>query len=182
MALGGGRAGDGTLGRASVRLAHGLGLAALSLAVGGCNTLGAVAGVATGAAAATASANPAVAYGVAVGSKAATDAVVRRLSTKRHEREQDQIVRAIGALRPGQTAPWAIRHRVPLFDDAHGSVTVVRDIPNALAPCKEVVFVVVAGRGPSSPSHAYVTTACRQGQAWKWATAEPATERWRFLH
>jgi len=26
-----------------------------------------------------------------------------------------------------------------------------------------------------------LTTACRQGEAWKWAAAEPATERWGSL-
>ena len=160
----------------------GLALLFAPLMLAGCSTIGSVTGAIAGAAAGTTSANPAVGYAVGIGSKAAADAVLRSLSRKRHRREQDQIALAIGVLRPGETAPWAIKHRLPLAGSAHGSVTVVRDIPNALAPCKEVVLTVVAGTRAASRRHNYITTACQQGAVWKWAMAEPAAERWRFLH
>jgi len=151
------------------------------LVASGCTSVGSIAGAVTGAASGTGSANPAVGYAVGIGTKAAVDALSHYISRKRQGAEQDQIATAVGQLPVGQGVAWQIKHRIPVFDDQHGYVTVVRDIPNALTPCKEVVFTVIAGKKVDSPRGFYVTTACEQATQWKWAQAEPATERWGFL-
>lgn len=159
------------------------GLAALALsalALQGCTDLGSIVGAGAGAASGTGSANPALGYAVGIGTKAAVDALVNYIARSRRRAEQDQIVAAVGTLPLGQSTPWRIRHAIPV-GDAHGDVTVVRDIPNPLAPCKEVVFTVIAGDKPDSPHAFYATTACLHGARWKWALAEPATNRWGSL-
>jgi len=153
---------------------------ALLLSLPGCTDIGSLAGAATGAASGTGSANPALGYAVGIGTKAAVDALIRHIARSRRRAEQDQIVAAVGTLPVGQSTPWRIRHAIPI-GDAHGDVTVVRDIPNPLAPCKEVVFTVLAGDRPDSRRGYYATTACRHGSQWKWALAEPATPRWGVL-
>lgn len=155
-------------------------LPALLLSLPGCTDLGSIAGAATGAASGTGSANPALGYAVGIGTKAAVDALVAHITRSRRRAEQDQIVAAVGSLSVGQSTPWRIRHAIPL-GDAHGQVTVVREIPNSLAPCKEVVFTVLAGDGAKGPPGYYATTACLHGSQWKWALAEPATPRWGVL-
>lgn len=152
----------------------------LSIALTGCSSIGAVTGAVTGAAAGGGSANPAVGYAVGIGSKAATDALVKYLSRKRHEREQDVLAEVAGNLGEGETAPWAIRHKIPLFDDEHGRVTLIRNIPNGLAPCKEVVFVILGGKQEHALGY-YTTAVCQGPQGWRWAQAEPSTSRWGSL-
>ena len=151
------------------------------LLLSGCTSAGSIAGAVTGAASGTGSANPALGYAVGIGTKAAVDALSHYISRQRQGAEQDQIAAAVGTLPVGQTVAWRIKHKVPLFDDQHGYVTVVRDIPNALTPCKEVVFTILVGKKADSPRGHYVTTACEQDTRWKWAQAEPATTRWDFL-
>lgn len=160
--------------------ACGAALAALALTVAGCSSIGALTGAVTGAAAGAGSVNPAVGYAVGIGSKAATDALVHYLYRKRHQREQDTLAEVAGGLSEGATAPWVIHHRIPLFDDAHGRVTVVRDIPNQIARCKEVAFVVLGGK-LDRPQGFYTTSVCQGATGWRWAQAEPATRRWGFL-
>ena len=184
MGLGG--AGDRALGiiavtgRRARHLLNPLPITAMLL-LPGCTSIGSITGAVTGAASGGGSANPAVGYAVGIGTKAATDALVHYISRKRQQAEQDQIAATVGTLPVGQQAPWRIKHKIRLFDDQHGYVTVVRDIPNALSPCKEVIFTVVAGNKIGSPRGYYATTACQQGARWKWAQAEPATPRWGFL-
>lgn len=144
-----------------------------------CGSIGSITGAVTGAAAGGGSVNPAVGYAVGIGTKAATDALVKHLSRSRHAHEQDALATAAGSLEPGATATWAIHHRPPLFDDAHGRVTAVRDIPNPLAPCKEVVFALLGKQDALLGT--YTTPVCRGSTGWRWAGAEPATRRWGFL-
>jgi hypothetical protein len=175
---------DGTLGIAPVTRTQtalkASAVIALPVLLAGCTTIGSVAGAVTGAVSGSASANPAVGYAVGIGTKAAVDAVAQYIARSRQRAEQDQIAAVVGALPVGERAAWQIRHKIPLGNQ-HGYVTVVRDIPNALARCKEVVFTVVAGKKVDSPRGYYATTACEQGTRWKWAQAEPATPRWGFL-
>jgi hypothetical protein len=146
----------------------------------GCSSIGSIAGAVTGAASGTGSANPAVGYAVGIGTKAAVDSLAHYISRKRQQAGQDQIAAVVGTLQVGQGAPWEIRHKIPVGNQ-HGYVTVVRDIPNALAPCKEVIFTVITGKTADGPRGFYATTACQQGTRWKWAQAEPATPRWNLL-
>ena len=73
-----------------------------------------------------------------------------------------------------------IKHTVPI-DDEHGSLRVVRTIDSPLALCKEVVFSVDEGEGDKRKRTRFTTSICKQAEAWKWASAEPAVERWGFL-
>ena len=155
--------------------------AASSIALGGCTSIGSIAGAVTGAASGGGSANPGVGYAVGITTKAATDALVQYISRKRQQAEQDEIAAIVGTTKVGETASWRIRHKVPLFDDEHGELTVTRDITNSLATCREVVFSVDIGGKSPGPKGYYVTTACQQGGVWKWAQAEPSTIRWGFL-
>ena len=183
--MGDGRTRTRTLGFAAVNRPGSIPIAAalpaLLLCLPGCTDLGSIAGAATGAASGTGSANPALGYAVGIGTKAAVDALVNHIARSRRRAEQDQIVVAVGTLPVGQSTPWRIRHAIPL-GDAHGDVTVVRDIPNSLSPCKEVVFTIIAGNRSDGPRGYYATTACQHGSRWKWAQAEPATPRWGSLH
>ena len=47
--------------------------------------------------------------------------------------------------------------------------------------CKEIVFSVDSGQGERLKRGFYIAALCRDGGAWKWASAEPATERWGSL-
>jgi hypothetical protein len=81
---------------------------------------------------------------------------------------------------PGERRPWHIDHTIPIGNE-HGEVRVTRDIPNRLTPCKELVFSVESGKAEEAKQAWYTTQACRSGARWKWALAEPATQRWDSL-
>ncbi|MEJ1979220.1 MAG: hypothetical protein WDN49_26995 [Acetobacteraceae bacterium] len=118
-----------------------------------------------------------IGLGVASGASAGLEYAERRV----HRAEQDQIAAAAGPLAPGRSAVWSVSHDVPIEDDEHGELAVVRTIGSAGIACKEIVFSVdtVADKQPQRAF--YTATVCRDGQAWKWASAEPATERWGSL-
>ncbi len=130
-----------------------------------------------GGAAGGATGNPAVGYAVAVGTDAAADYTFKYVGRVRQGAEQDAIAEAAGALPPGETAPWRIRHDIPIGNE-HGQVQVVREMDTTLAPCREIAFSVEDGKKPPAWFDASI---CRQEQGWKWATAEPAVERWGYL-
>jgi hypothetical protein len=176
MALGGGGACDGALGLPAMRFAA----VVLPVVLVGCSSIGAISGTVAGVATGAGTANPVVGYAVGVGTQAAVDTLVKYVSRKRQQGEQDAIAATVGGLAPGQTAPWKIEHDIPLGNE-HGDVTVVGLIDNKLTRCKEVVFTVVDGDKPDSPHGTFVTTACADGPSWKWAQAEPSTERWGTL-
>jgi hypothetical protein len=73
-----------------------------------------------------------------------------------------------------------VRHDLPIGNE-RGEVRVLRDIDTPLARCKEVLFSVESGKAAESDRQWFLASACRQGARWKWATAEPATERWTSL-
>ena len=150
---------------------------ALVLAVGGCSSVGGIVGVVVGAAAGGASANPAVGFGVGVATAAVSDYAIKRVSRSWHRGEQDAIAAVAGALSPGGTGPWRIEHSLPLGNE-HGQLEVVRAIANPLAPCKQVLFSV---EEKDEPTAWYSVDVCQGSDGWKWASAEPAVERWGFL-
>lgn len=148
----------------------------LPLALGGCNQAADVAGALAGGGAALATANPALAIGVGIGVRATASAGIRYVVRHRQSAEQDEVAAVIGSLAPGETRRWRIRHTIPI-GNAEGEVRLVREIDNALAPCREALFSV----DDEGERHWFLTTACRQGEAWQWASAEPATARWGSL-
>ena len=161
---------------------------AMTTALSGCSSLyseGATAGagIAGAAIAAKVTNNAAVATGIGLGAVAAARAGVQYSERVIHTNTQDSIAVAAGPLAVGAVAPWSITHSVPLEDDEHGRVTVSRTISAGELDCKEIVFSVdkVATKNVPASSAFYVASICRDGNAWKWASAEPATERWGSL-
>ncbi len=180
MEMGHRRARHGAVGLAPVR--RGVLLLA-AFAVSGCHTIGSLTGLATGAVAGGATANPAIGYAVAVSTAAAVDATVAYISRVRARAEQDAIAGVAGPLAPGMAAQWAIRHDIPVGNE-HGEVRVVREIVSSLAICREIAFSMLDD--PPAPPAWFTTTICAKdatarGPDWKWASAEPAVERWGFL-
>jgi len=120
--------------------------------------------------------DPAVVTGIGLGVQAAARAGLQYTERKVHQSEQDSIAEVAGALPVGSVAKWQVVHDIPIESNEHGEVTVSRTLGGADISCKEIVFSVV----DTAPAF-YTATICRDGTAWKWATAEPATERWGAL-
>jgi len=179
--MGTGGAGDRALGRVAVTLGLRLVvLMSLMAALCGCQTVGELVAAGAGGASAGVTANPAVGIAVGVGVNAGIDATFAYIQRKRQQAEQDAIAGEVATMQSGEQRPWKINHIIPVGDE-HGEVVVVRDIPNALAPCKELAFSVDSGSGKKVTHHWYTTDACQDTRRWKWALAEPATERWASL-
>lgn len=161
---------------------------AISSALSGCSSLyseGATAGagIAGAALAAKVTNNAAVATGIGLGAVAAARAGVQYSERVVHKNTQDGIAKIAGPLDVGAVAPWSMTHSMPIEDDEHGRVTVSRTISAGALDCKEIVFSVdqTATKNVPASSAFYVASICRDGDNWKWASAEPATERWGAL-
>ncbi|MHB8285766.1 MAG: hypothetical protein ACYDD1_13955 [Caulobacteraceae bacterium] len=142
---------------------------------------GAGAGIAGAGIAGTVTKNAAVTSGIGLGVNAAALAGVKVLEKRVHTSEQDQIAEIAGPLDVGATAPWSISHRVKVERNEHGTLTVSRVIRAGDLDCKEVVFSVDRIVKAVPQRAFYTTTICRDGETWKWASAEPATARWGAL-
>lgn len=161
---------------------------AISSALSGCSSLyseGATAGagIAGAALAAKVTNNAAVATGIGLGAVAAARAGVQYSERVVHTNTQDGIAKIAGPLDVGAVSPWSVTHSFPIEDDEHGRVTVSRMISTGALDCKEIVFSVdqTATKNVPASSAFYVASICRDGENWKWASAEPATERWGAL-
>ncbi len=121
----------------------------------------------------SAAAATAIGLGVASGASAGLQYAERKV----HRAEQDNIASAAGPLTPGAVSTWKVVHDVPIEDDEHGELAVVRIVGNTGFSCKEIVFSVDTEKDRAF----YTATVCRDGEHWKWASAEPATERWGSL-
>lgn len=156
------------------------------LALPGCGSLltegtADVAGVAGAgvAASVTKSATAAAAIGLGVQSLASEGLKYAERSV--HREEQDAIASAAGQMQPGQVTHWSVSHRIPIESDEHGDAVVSRDFGAGALSCKEVVFSVDRMHRHVVQRAFYITTICRDGARWRWASAEPATERWGGL-
>ena len=123
----------------------------------------------------TKSAAAATAIGLGVG--AGANAALQYAERKVHRTEQDNIARAAGELEPGAVGPWQVEHDIEIEPNEHGQVAVIRTLGNAQISCKEIVFSVDGKKHRAF----YTATVCQDGPMWKWASAEPATERWGSL-
>jgi len=134
------------------------------------------AGVAT---AVTKSAAGAAAIGLGVRSLASEGLkyAVRRV----HRNEQNAIAQAAGPLELGVLQLWSIRHTLPVEDNEAGEVVVSRAFGAGAFRCKEIVFSVDTITRPGPQRAFYTATICQDGAVWRWASAEPATERWSGL-
>lgn len=141
------------------------------------------AGIAGAALASKVTRNAAVATGIGLGAVAAARAGVQYTERVMHRDAQNTIASAAGPLAVGAVAPWSVKHTVAIEPDEHGRVTVSRPISTGALDCKEIVFSVdeEATKDKPATSAFFVASVCRDGNAWKWASAEPATERWGAL-
>lgn len=163
-------------------------LAALAT-LSGCSSLlsegtGAGAGIAGTAIANKVTDNATVATGIGLGVQAGAKAALAYAQRKTRGEEQDAVARAAGPLAVGAVAHWSVKHQLPIESDAQGQVSVSRLIGGVGLECKEVVFSIdtPADKAGAAPLREfYVTTVCRDGDAWRWANAEPATARWGSL-
>jgi hypothetical protein len=184
--MGLGRAGDGAVGIAAVtgrrrrwplRL-----LPALMLPLAGCGMVADVSGIATGGTVGAITANPVVGYSVGMGTRAAVAAGMKSVMRDLHKDEQDVIAGVAGGMREGETRLWRVEHDLPFgYADENGAVQVTRAIETPIASCKEVLVTIEEGEGAKATRTIVVGSICRQGQTWKWASAEPAVERWGYL-
>ena len=161
-------------------------LLALLVALPGCqalltettSTLGGIAGASI---ASGVGADPAVTTGIGLGVQALGRAGLQYAQRRTHRAEQDRIAAAAGPLPVGGTAPWLTNHTIPVEPNERGQVAVSRVISNDPLDCKEIVFSVEQGSGEALRRAFYLAAICRDGAGWKWASAEPATERWGSL-
>lgn len=169
------------LGKPAARLVTLAALCSLAaLAASGCTSIGAASGAAAAAATGIATANPAVGVGVGIAVQAATDEAVRRFMKGMHADQQELIAETAGRLPVGGSDTWRIKHALPV-ENGHGEVRVTRAFASALALCKEFVFSVQDGDAADASAQWFTASACRDAGGWKWASAEPAVERWGAL-
>ncbi|MDR5819629.1 hypothetical protein [Caballeronia sp. LZ043] len=154
--------------------------AAACLSLNGCASIGAATGAAAGIATGAFTTNPAIGFGVGVAVQSATDELVKRTMKSLHQDQQVMIAVTAGTASVGETRPWKVKHTLPV-ENGHGEVRVLREFGSALATCKEFAFSVVDGDDAKAPAEWFVATACQQSSGWKWASAEPAVERWGNL-
>lgn len=175
MAVGHRGAGGRALGRLAVKYA--VFLCAMFLCavfLGGCNLISAGAGVVAGGSAAAVSGNPVVGYAVGLGVSAGAQEVVKYYVRVRQGSEQDAIAEVAGNTPLGETRSWEIRHTIPIGNTS-GTLSVIEEIPNPLAHCREVLFLTKDDKSP------FLTQVCRDSDRWHWAEAEPAVNRWGNL-
>ncbi|SDD11645.1 hypothetical protein [Paraburkholderia lycopersici] len=154
--------------------------AGAALAASGCASIGAASGAAAAAATGIVTANPAVGIGVGIAVQAATDEAVGRFMKNMHADQQALIAETAGRLPVGGMDIWRIKHPLPV-ENGHGQVRVTRAFANALTLCKDFVFSVQDGDKADAPEQWFTASACQDPSGWKWATAEPAVERWGTL-
>ncbi len=157
-----------------------------TLALPGCGALltegsSDVAGIAGAGIAGSISKSAALGAAIGLGVRSIADTGLKYVERRVHRAEQDRIASIAGVTEVGGVSPWAIDHDIPIEDDQHGSLSVVRTVGSSDFACKEIVFSVETGK-PEAPSRGFYTaTVCQDGKVWKWATAEPAVERWGSL-
>jgi hypothetical protein len=156
-------------------------LALAASCLSGCEILGAVGGAAVGAAAGGATLSSPVAMASALAVEAGIDHATKVAARRGQRAEQDAIAAVAGDMRAGEARPWELKRGVTRRL-AHGEVRVTRLIYTPLAVCKELIFSVVEGEGEKEKTSWFTTSACQQGEKWKWAAAEPSAERWGSLH
>ena len=146
----------------------------------GCSSASQIAGVVTGGLVGVASGSPAVGFAVGVVTDAGASYTFRYIARTRQGAEQDAIAQVAGELPIGSEAAWKIEHTIPTGNE-HGQLRVVRAIDSPLAACKEIMFSVDEGKGEKLERQWFTSDVCKQEEAWKWASAEPAVERWGYL-
>jgi hypothetical protein len=155
-------------------------------ALGGCGELltegtGDLAGIAGAGIAGAVTNSAAAGAAIGLGVRSVADIGLRYTERRVHGAGQDRIAEAAGALRPGEVGVWSIANDLPIETDSHGRLTVARAFGGPGFDCREIVFSVDDDSADPPARQFYTATVCHDGQAWKWATAEPSTARWGGL-
>jgi hypothetical protein len=155
---------------------------ALALLCAGCQSVGAFAGATAGIVTGAATTNPAVGIGIGIAVQAATDEAINRTMRNLHQDQQDAMAAIAGETPIGTMRQWQVKHMIPL-ENGHGHVLVLRNLETPLTQCREFAFSVMEdGKSDQPPREQWFTaSACKQAQGWKWASAEPSTQRWGSL-
>jgi hypothetical protein len=140
-----------------------------------------VAGIAGAGIAGAVTKSPAAAAGIGLAVAAGANAGLQYAERKVHQAEQDQIAQEAGLLEPGVVGHWSVSHKIPIEPNEHGDLVVTRLVGAADFACKEIVFSVDTVDKTAVKRAFYTATVCQDGAAWKWASAEPATDRWGSL-
>jgi len=161
-------------------------LVLLALLAAGCTKNGQVAGSVAGGVGGVAlgglTSNPAVGYAVGLGLRTAVSAALSSWFRGLRHDEQEAIAAAAGEMQPGESRSWKIEHGLPFgYEDAEGRIAVTRVIETPLAECREILFSLAGEKPADPPAGAFIATTCHQVEGWKWASAEPAVERWGAL-
>ena len=161
-------------------------LAASVLSLSGCGSLltegtADLAGIAGAGAASAVTRSAAGAAAIGLGVRSLASEGLKYTTRRLHRNEQDAIAQAAGPLEPGALQTWFIRHTLPIEDDEQGQVVVSRAFGAGAFHCKEIVFSVDTTTKAGPQRAFYTATICQDGAAWRWASAEPATERWGSL-
>lgn len=161
-------------------------IAAASISLTGCSSLlregtADLAGIAGAGAASAVTDSAAAGAAIGLGVRTLAREGLRYAERRVRRGTQDAVATAAGPLEPGVVAPWAIQHDIPIEADEQGQLVVSRVFGTEAFRCKEVVFSVdTEDRGVPRRAF-YTTTICRDADAWRWAAAEPTTERWSGL-
>lgn len=161
-------------------------LVASTIQLGGCNsflTAGTAdaAGVAGAGIAGAVTKDATVGAAIGLGVASVANAGLQYTERRMHRTEQDRIAETAGALAVGVVGTWSVAHTVPIEPNEGGAVVVSRTIGGPDFTCREIVFSVDGGTAAAPQRAFYTATVCRDGDHWKWASAEPATERWGSL-
>jgi hypothetical protein len=153
------------------------------LALPGCGALlsegsSAAAGIGGASLAEAVGANAAATTGIGLGVQAGARAGLQYAQRRSRNAAQLRLAAVAGPLEVGGVTRWDTDHSLPIEAEERGEVTVVRRIAAGDLDCKEIVFSV---EGDPPARAFYTATICRDGTTWRWATAEPATERWGSL-
>lgn len=139
------------------------------------------AGVAGASIATAATSNATVAAGIGLGVSAGARAGLQYAQRRVRRNAQNAVAAAAGGLAPGQVGSWSVRHSVPIEPDEQGEVVVTRVIGNEAFACREIVFSIDKVEDRQPVRSFYTAMICRDATRWRWASAEPATERWGSL-
>jgi hypothetical protein len=140
-----------------------------------------VAGIASAGVTGAVTQDAAVATGIGLGIAAGANAGLQYAERRVHRVEQDRVAEAAGSLAPGVVGTWSVGNRAPIEAAEHGEIVVTRTLGGPGLDCKEVVFSVDTEEQGRPRRAFYTADICRDGETWKWASAEPATERWGAL-
>ncbi|WP_421994294.1 hypothetical protein [Roseococcus sp.] len=139
------------------------------------------AGVAGAAIATAATSNATVAAGIGLGVAAGARAGLQYAQRRVHRNAQNAVAAAAGGLAPGQVGSWVVRHSIPIEPSEQGEVVVTRVLGNDVFACREIIFSVDKVEDRQPVRSFYTAMICRDATRWRWASAEPATERWGSL-